>query len=185
MKRLVLIFAAFALIAAASCSKEQDELSTAYNSDVKAMMAVLENSGVDLKNVTVNEKMKCFIVEGDVVIDFSTIPDIKACLYKKSGDLKKAAPMFEVCVYGPLKAKNGVYCDYRASVLGESAVKYDWRAYDDKGKEFYRGVDKTFSVKMPEGVILIVIKLTATSSNGRIAESDDWQTINSTPATEH
>lgn len=358
MKKVFLFFAALVLFAVSSCTKEQDVESATSNQDVKSMLAVLKESGINLNNVVVNEKLKCFIVEGDIAIDFKSIPEIKACLSKKSSDTKKAyqypnpyyatlsavstidiyvdpsvgvngwssavqsavdawnsispncavkmtlttnssladmkistffensgtvalgngcsngvvgkyinintnyntlnastkintivhelghtvglahtngqsnfcTPVlipgtsnyndpkavmypyihewygfsadevkslttiyykgtvivteFEVNVYGPVKANAGVVCNYRATVNGGSAVKYEWEAFDDNGMGIQKGWDSIFSVVMPKDYNLTV-KVKVTSSDGKVALSDDWFTLNANPTTHY
>jgi hypothetical protein len=123
MKKFFLFFAAIAFFAVSSCTKEQDVESFSSNSDVKSMLTVLKESGVNLDKVVVNEKLKCFIIEGDIAIDFKSIPEIKACLLKKSSDTKKAY-QYPNPYYATLSAVStiDIYVDPSVGVNGWSSA---------------------------------------------------------------
>lgn len=82
MKKLLIIALVPFLFVLGACTKEEKDVTTSTNGNVKEMLGVLQASGINLGNVKVNEKKRCFIVEGDIAIDFNDIQIIKSLLNK-------------------------------------------------------------------------------------------------------
>ncbi len=69
-----------------SCKKDTEIKSPGNELSVSEMLTVLEKSGVDLSKTEI--KKDYFLVEGDIIIKFESVPAINECLNKAGSRLK-------------------------------------------------------------------------------------------------